>query len=115
MEKNGSLCLGGHFDGGIPGRVGSSWSIPLICVPLLHNVLPVCVCGMCVCRDFSTEVDIALRKWAEDIHKLPSICALAAQETILKVLRTKIEVSLLCQDVTGCNWILLDVTGCYCM
>jgi optic atrophy protein 1 len=42
-------------------------------------------------EDFSTEVDIALRKWAEDRDKLPALCALAAQEATMEVLTRKIE------------------------
>ena len=53
----------------------------------------VCWCaGVLACRDFSTEVDIALRKWAEDEGRLAQLCTSAAQESVLEVLRSKIEV-----------------------
>ena len=48
--------------------------------------------GVLLCRDFSTEVDIALRKWAEDEGRLAQLCTTAAQESVLEVLRSKIEV-----------------------
>ena len=56
--------------------------VPLACV----------IPWLCVCRDFSTEVDIALRKWAEDGGRLAQLCTAAAQESVLEVLRSKIEV-----------------------
>ena len=59
----------------------------------LCHLLPLPFPTVCVCRDFSTEVDIALRKWAEDKGRLARLCTAAAQESVLEVLRSKIEVS----------------------
>ena len=59
----------------------------------LCHLLPLPSPTVCVCRDFSTEVDIALRKWAEDKGRLARLCTAAAQESVLEVLRSKIEVS----------------------
>ena len=64
----------------------------------------VCVCaGVLACRDFSTEVDIALRKWAEDEGRLAQLCTSAAQESVLEVLRSKIEVRGGAQGRGGAN------------
>ena len=97
VAEDGSAGPGEYLNGSITGRVrrggvvhrgwgrgrGIEW------VLVMCSINPP---QMFVHRDFSTEVDIALRKWAEDEGRLAQLCTAAAQESVLEVLRNKIDV-----------------------